>query len=71
MARASNLPVVVPYFLTLGLHLQRDLPSIVKELSRINKGVRIDVAPPLDGHPALSRILQERAREALAARSVK
>jgi hypothetical protein len=51
--------------------LQRDLPSIVKELSRINKGVRIDVAPPLDGHPALSQILQERAREVLAPRSVK
>jgi sirohydrochlorin ferrochelatase len=71
VAQGATHVVVVPYFLTLGLHLQRDLPSIVKELSRINKGVRIDVAPPLDGHPALSQILQERAREALAARSVK
>ena len=66
VAQGATRVVVVPYFLTLGLHLQRDLPSIVKELSRINKGVRIDVALPLDGHPALSRILQERAREALA-----
>ena len=68
VAQGATRVVVVPYFLTLGLHLQRDLPNIVKDLSRINKGVRIDVAPPLDGHPALSRILQERAREALAAR---
>jgi sirohydrochlorin ferrochelatase len=71
VAQGATRVVVVPYFLTLGLHLQRDLPSIVKDLSRINKGVRIDVAPPLDGHPALSRILQERAREALAARNSK
>jgi len=71
VAQGATRVVVVPYFLTLGLHLQRDLPNIVKELSRINKGVQIDVASPLDGHPALSRILQERAREALAARSAK
>jgi sirohydrochlorin ferrochelatase len=71
VAQGATRVVVVPYFLTLGLHLQRDLPNIVKDLSRINKGVQIDVAPPLDGHPALSRILQERAREALAARSAK
>ena len=71
VAKGATSVVVVPYFLTLGLHLQRDLPNIVKDLSRINKGVRIDVAPPLDGHPALSRILQERAREALAARNAK
>ena len=71
VAQGATRVVVVPYFLTLGLHLQRDLPNIVQDLSRINKGVRIDVAPPLDGHPALSRILQERAREALAARNAK
>lgn len=71
VAQGATRVVVVPYFLTLGLHLQRDLPSIVQNLSRINQGVRIDVAPPLDGHPALSRILQERAREALAARNAK
>lgn len=69
VAQGATRVVVVPYFLTLGLHLQRDLPNIVQNLSRINKGVQIDVVPPLDGHPALSRILQERAREALAARN--
>ena len=71
VTQGATRVVVVPYFLTLGLHLQRDLPNIVKDLSRINEGVQIDVAAPLDGHPALSRILQERAREALAARSTK
>jgi len=59
--------IVVPYFLTLGIHLQRDLPNIVEGLARIHKGVEICVARPLDGHPALGEILKERAREMLSA----
>jgi sirohydrochlorin ferrochelatase len=59
--------VVVPYFLTLGIHLQRDLPGIVSALARVHKGVEIRITPPLDGHPALGEILKQRAREALAA----
>lgn len=52
--------LVLPYFLTLGLHLQRDLPKLVDDLSQAN-GIRIRVADPLDGHPQLSRILVDRA----------
>lgn len=54
--------LVLPYFLTLGIHLQRDLPKIVEELAG-RHGVAIDVAPPLDGHPDLSGILVARAGE--------
>jgi sirohydrochlorin ferrochelatase len=57
--------VVLPYFLTLGVHLQRDLPKLVEELARANSGLDIRVAAPLDGHPALRQILEERAYEAL------
>ncbi|HUQ95940.1 MAG TPA: CbiX/SirB N-terminal domain-containing protein [Bryobacteraceae bacterium] len=57
--------IVVPYFLTLGIHLQRDLPRIVGELSERHKGLSIEVAPPLDGHPALQQIVLERAQKAL------
>ncbi len=52
--------LVLPYFLTLGIHLQRDLPKIVEELMR-RFGIDIRVAPPLDGHPGLAKILVERA----------
>ena len=52
--------LVLPYFLTLGIHLQRDLPKLVDDLSR-EHGIPIRVAEPLDGHPALSRILVDRA----------
>ena len=55
--------LVLPYFLTLGIHLQRDLPKLVEDLARLH-GVTIRVAPPLDGHDALSGILVERAEEA-------
>ena len=63
--RGASRILVIPYFLTLGLHMQRDLPVIVHELSRISKGMQILVTPPLDGHPALREILLDRAREAL------
>ncbi|MBK9169187.1 MAG: CbiX/SirB N-terminal domain-containing protein [Bryobacterales bacterium] len=62
--RGATRILVVPYFLTLGIHLQRDLPRIVEGISRIHQGMEIRVTPPLDGHPALSAILVERAREA-------
>ena len=56
--------VVLPYFLTLGLHLQRDLPRLVNSLRNSHPGMQVEVAPPLDGHPALVDILHERARAA-------
>jgi len=65
VAQGATRIVVVPYFLTLGIHLQRDLPNVVSGLARIYKDVEIRVAPPLDGHPALKEILKQRAQEAL------
>ncbi len=54
--------VVVPYFLTLGLHLQRDLPRLVEEAKLANPGLDIEVTAPLDGHPAMAEALVDRAR---------
>jgi sirohydrochlorin ferrochelatase len=56
--------LVLPYFLTLGIHLQRDLPKLVEDLEREYR-VAIRIAPPLDGHAALSGILVQRAGEQL------
>jgi sirohydrochlorin ferrochelatase len=63
-AAGADKIVVLPYFLTLGIHLQRDLPRLVDGLAR-EYGISIHVAPPLDGHPELSGILVQRAAEAL------
>ena len=63
--RGAERILVVPYFLTLGIHLQRDLPSIIAKISEKHHGMDIRVTPPLDGHPALSQILLERTRAGL------
>jgi len=64
--RGAARVIVVPYFLTLGKHLQRDLPRLVGEVAAQHPGLSISVTPPLDGHPGLASILLERARDALA-----
>ncbi|MSV36022.1 MAG: hypothetical protein EXQ47_10585 [Bryobacterales bacterium] len=58
--------VVIPYFLTLGMHLQRDLPRLVEEIRAVHPRLEIRVTPPLDGHPAMIEALLGRAREAQA-----
>ena len=63
MERGVSRVLVVPYFLTLGIHLKRDLPALVQELVGEHPGLEMLVAAPLDGHPGLSRILAERAGE--------
>jgi len=55
---------VVPYFLTLGIHLQRDLPLLVNRIVEGRPGIQIRVTPPLDGHPGLAAVLADRARTA-------
>ena len=64
VARGATDILVVPYFLTLGIHLQRDLPRMVRDAEQRHPQLRIVVTPPLDGHPALAGILLERARDA-------
>jgi len=57
--------IVIPYFLTLGMHLERDLPRIAEDISQKYKDLDIQVAPPLDGHPALVQVLLARAQSLL------
>lgn len=61
--RGLSRIVVIPYFLTLGLHLQRDLPRLVAEIQRLHPRLPIEVTPPLDTHPALIDALLDRAKE--------
>jgi len=64
MASHVSRIVVVPYFLTLGLHLQRDLPKLIDQIKASHPDVEIEVTPPLDQHPALVSALVDRARDA-------
>ena len=65
-AYSLNRVVIIPYFLTLGIHLRRDLPKLVEALASEYPNVVLHVTEPLDGHPALRQIVLERAQEALA-----
>jgi sirohydrochlorin ferrochelatase len=64
VARGATRIVVIPYFLTLGTHLQRDLPRLVENTARQIGHVEMEVTAPLDGHPALLQALLDRAGEA-------
>ena len=56
---------IVPYFLTLGMHMERDLPRLADAIQLQHQGLDVRIAPPLDGHPALLQIVQDRIREVL------
>ena len=66
ISRGSDSIVVIPYFLTLGTHLQRDLPRLVEDAARRHGDIPMRVTSPLDGHPALLQALLDRAGAALA-----
>jgi sirohydrochlorin ferrochelatase len=65
IARGAKRIVVIPYFLTLGTHMQRDLPRLAQEASRAHGDIEMQITAPLDGHPALVQALLDRASHAL------
>lgn len=65
LARGVHDILVVPYFLTLGIHLERDLPNIINQIAGRYGQVTIRAAAPLDGHSALVEVLLDRVKAAL------
>ena len=55
--------IIIPYFLTLGVHLQQDLPRLINEERHRNPGLEIIVTKPLAGHSLIASIILERACE--------
>lgn len=70
VTRGAARIIVIPYFLTLGTHLQRDLPRLAAQVARRYQNVDIQVTTPLDGHPALLQALLDRANQACAKNAV-
>ena len=64
VAAGATRIVVIPYFLTLGTHLQRDLPRLAAQAAQRHQNIEIHVTAPLDGHPALLQALLDRAYQA-------
>jgi sirohydrochlorin ferrochelatase len=61
-ARGVRRLVIVPYFLTPGMHLERDLPALVDRISKKDSNIQVLVTESLDGHPGLVQILADRVR---------
>ena len=54
--------IVIPYFLTMGLHMRRDLPSLVAPEKQKHPDLEIEVGQSLEGHPFMVSIILERVR---------
>jgi sirohydrochlorin ferrochelatase len=66
-AAGAQRIVVVPYFLSPGMHVKRDLTEIVAA-ARAELGVTIEISDFLGAHPEVPRLLAELAAKALSAR---
>ena len=61
----STRIIVIPYFLTMGIHLRRDLPNLIAPEKDKHPRLVIDVGQSLEGHPLMSSIVLERVEQAL------
>ena len=57
--------VLVPYFLSAGVHVRRDLAAIRDALAEQFPGVTFVLAEPLGRHPLLLDVVERRVAEAL------
>lgn len=57
--------VVIPYFLTEGIHQRRDLPNLIAPLKEKYPHLRIEVGQSLEGHPLMASIILGRVQEVL------
>lgn len=57
--------IVIPFFLTMGVHLQRDLPKLVAEEQARFPGLSIEVGESLEAHPLMARMILGRIQSVL------
>jgi len=58
-----NRIIIVPYLLSAGVHLHRDLPNLVAAARRKHGNVEIAVSKGIEGHPLIISIILDRVRE--------
>jgi sirohydrochlorin ferrochelatase len=58
--------IVIPFFLTMGIHLRRDLPNLVAPLKQKYPHVAIEVGQSLEGHPLMASIILGRVQEVIS-----
>jgi sirohydrochlorin ferrochelatase len=63
MAKGVKHVVLLPHFLSAGIHVRRDLTAARDRLADRYADVRFTLAEPIGKHPLVLKILEERARE--------
>ncbi len=61
--RGATRVLMVPYFLSAGVHLRRDLTAARDELNGRHPGVEFQLGPPLGPHPLLDSLVAARIRD--------
>lgn len=61
--RGAARVLMVPYFLSAGVHLARDLVDAREALRERHPGIDFQLGPPLGPHPLLDQLVLERVRE--------
>jgi sirohydrochlorin ferrochelatase len=64
VGQGAGRVVLVPYFLSAGVHVRRDLAAVRDRLAGRFPHVEFRLAEPLGPHPMLTEIVVQRAREA-------
>jgi sirohydrochlorin ferrochelatase len=64
VAQGARKVVLLPYFLSAGVHVRQDLAGIREKLAETFVGIEFRLAEPLGPHPLLVEIVVERARQA-------
>lgn len=60
VARGADRVLMIPYFLSAGVHLRRDLAEAREALAARDPAVTFVLAPPLGPDPLLDRLVAER-----------
>jgi sirohydrochlorin ferrochelatase len=63
VAEGATRVLMVPYFLSAGVHLRRDLTAARDDLQARHPGVEFRLGPPLGPHPLLDSLVVARIRE--------
>jgi sirohydrochlorin ferrochelatase len=63
VARGAARVLMIPYFLSDGVHLFRDLSAARDDLAARHPGVEFALGPPLGPHPLLDRLVAARVEE--------
>jgi sirohydrochlorin ferrochelatase len=63
VAAGATDVVMLPYFLSAGVHARDDMAAARAELAGRFPGVRFALAEPLGRHPLLLEVVEQRARE--------